>query len=1420
MPIEAAPASFAFEMEDLKLDEDDLSGDASAVTLAAHGPSPFGVGPLPRALFFRETGVAPWRTRTGKRIVVKAAAVTRRRGEQAQSQTGPGGGCGGGGGDGDDEVHVNEPKNTTVVSVSANGTSDEVAEDHLINRTDHAVTPCKLRDPVSGAGNGNPAADPTGLGVAPGFHNGFGLGSGANGTRSTFLMVFSPDHQLIASTHGDHNVYVSRVTDGECVKVLSGHPRTPWCVAFHPSLDYVLASGCLGGHVRLWDLRGGGSELWKAEVVIASLAFHPIDRLLVIATYNELHFWDWSESAPFAVVKTKNEKEKVRYVKFDAFGHTLITGIANLSLQQQQQQQFERIPCPHLRASSSRLSAGPTSSVSGRFVERYDRPRRHWALSSSSLVSSEATQSGRAMSPSALASQHHRRRLGQTPANAYPSSTVTSAMLIDRGTDPMLPSTSASRPADPVVPVPSASQTLSDLAQAATNQLMAERSVAAAPAVDEIAPSLVPLPHLVGSEARSGRSDALLASEPRPVSHRMRRSSYTMEWVDSLPYANPWDRLRSSASASGGVSASRNREPAAYPPGPPPPMDHSYVRRELRDRMRELARAGRSGPHNLLNASSTGASSTFSHSPESEFVAVGSGHPASRSSLSPSPAPSGARSVAGGTEVYLNPERTPSREANLRFQNTRDQRLRDLLDRREYLVNQIERLRSAREMLVTGNGRRSESAGRSGNQAPLEDHNYGVASRPIDDWALNRIASFEMEAASAGAVPQGPQAPAAGALNGSDAANIHELSGNSSSAMSSANDRFRIGGRNVFHGLRPDDEAMEAEGAATPEELQLPTYERMRSGPISARYHQLRHGYHHRNPSVLVLPRRQRGSLSASANSTTPFRHGSATLRLRLGRERDQDREPPSSGALDLSTTTPVSQGATPTSYETPARSATEGQISAATTRSPASTSVDQSNQDIALLSRHIEVMQRICREICDTNGAARERRHAIRLQSIRRMLEDLQRQIRSLRAASAREMSRRTREAEDLSALGNRINDSNGGRVMRQGELPPTRTSTTLTSSTAAARLRQRSTATLARLAAGSGQTRHGLSSTLSRRAAAAAAASSTGGIGARIARRTDALCNRRARLNRARNQLVSQLRATFRAMEMSPDLSRQANNPVSLSRAEESRNVMERTAQEATVINSQHGDSPRNELRAMSQRIERLLRSQREAAATAAETETGDGDRVDAMPADGGDSAIAGPEFDSGRPSFLNVDAPAAASSFLDDPYPRELRPRRSEATAGRRSLSLRAGGPLAEPYSSSHLFVDSSTDSEDTDSDRHGNAPYFGYTPAASSVGVASRVTGVRRVHRQNYLQQQGSGHLPSGPYSPYFSTRQSLSDQNPGLVTSGDFGSSAGSGSSSRDRASRLRMDMRRAEERERRRSNRDGDISRRRRRYSR
>lgn len=175
--------------------------------------------------------------------------------------------------------------------------------------------------------------------------------------RSTFLLAFSPDGTLMASTHVNHNIYITEVKTGKCVHSLVGHRRTPWCLTFHPSIAGLLASGCLDGEVRIWDLHGG-SESWLTESnsAIASLAFHPTAQLLLIATNNEVHLWDWSRKEPFTVVKTASETERVRLVRFDPLGHYLLTAIVNPSNQlndDDHEISMDSVETPNFRQQSS-----------------------------------------------------------------------------------------------------------------------------------------------------------------------------------------------------------------------------------------------------------------------------------------------------------------------------------------------------------------------------------------------------------------------------------------------------------------------------------------------------------------------------------------------------------------------------------------------------------------------------------------------------------------------------------------------------------------------------------------------------------------------------------------------------------------------------------------------------------------------------------------------------------------------------------------------------------------------------------------------------------------------------------------------------------------------------------------------------------
>jgi len=68
-------------------------------------------------------------------------------------------------------------------------------------------------------------------------------------SKSTFMTAFSPDSELIASCHGDHNVYVTDIRTGKVVTSLVGHERSPWCISFHPTSNEILATGCLNGEV-------------------------------------------------------------------------------------------------------------------------------------------------------------------------------------------------------------------------------------------------------------------------------------------------------------------------------------------------------------------------------------------------------------------------------------------------------------------------------------------------------------------------------------------------------------------------------------------------------------------------------------------------------------------------------------------------------------------------------------------------------------------------------------------------------------------------------------------------------------------------------------------------------------------------------------------------------------------------------------------------------------------------------------------------------------------------------------------------------------------------------------------------------------------------------------------------------------------
>ncbi|XP_060180640.1 uncharacterized protein LOC132610352 isoform X2 [Lycium barbarum] len=136
--------------------------------------------------------------------------------------------------------------------------------------------------------------------------------------RSTIAAAFSPDGKTLASTHGDHTVKIIDCQSGKCLKVLSGHRRTPWVVRFHPLYSEILASGSLDHEVRLWDAKTaeciGSRDFYRP---IASIAFHAQGEVLAVASGHKLYMWHYNRrgeaSSPAIVLKTRRSLRAVHF---------------------------------------------------------------------------------------------------------------------------------------------------------------------------------------------------------------------------------------------------------------------------------------------------------------------------------------------------------------------------------------------------------------------------------------------------------------------------------------------------------------------------------------------------------------------------------------------------------------------------------------------------------------------------------------------------------------------------------------------------------------------------------------------------------------------------------------------------------------------------------------------------------------------------------------------------------------------------------------------------------------------------------------------------------------------------------------------------------------------------------------------------
>lgn len=164
---------------------------------------------------------------------------------------------------------------------------------------------------------------------------------------STISVAFSPCGLTMASTHGDHTVKITDCNSGELLQTLVGHSRTPWTCKYHPVRSEIVASGCLGHQVRLWNWKKNTClAMIRLEYAIISLSFHPSGKVLGVANGTKLNFWglgsldDWYEgggssiqgngdSRVLGMLTEVDQGHMLRCVHFPPAGNTVIVGGVN-----------------------------------------------------------------------------------------------------------------------------------------------------------------------------------------------------------------------------------------------------------------------------------------------------------------------------------------------------------------------------------------------------------------------------------------------------------------------------------------------------------------------------------------------------------------------------------------------------------------------------------------------------------------------------------------------------------------------------------------------------------------------------------------------------------------------------------------------------------------------------------------------------------------------------------------------------------------------------------------------------------------------------------------------------------------------------------------------------------------------------------
>eukprot|EP01135_Chromosphaera_perkinsii_P001795 Nk52_evm64s210 gene=Nk52_evmTU64s210 len=99
---------------------------------------------------------------------------------------------------------------------------------------------------------------------------------------TTICMDFNCSGQLLASGHSNRHVKIWNVHSKKLLSTLHLHGRTVWSVKFHPTKEFIAASGCLAGQLKVFNAQSG-------EVLLNHEFPSPI---------SSIEFWERGESDP------------------------------------------------------------------------------------------------------------------------------------------------------------------------------------------------------------------------------------------------------------------------------------------------------------------------------------------------------------------------------------------------------------------------------------------------------------------------------------------------------------------------------------------------------------------------------------------------------------------------------------------------------------------------------------------------------------------------------------------------------------------------------------------------------------------------------------------------------------------------------------------------------------------------------------------------------------------------------------------------------------------------------------------------------------------------------------------------------------------------------------------------------------------